>query len=131
MPSFIICVWCWRMVHNVSTCWTIDNSYWQILENSSSVSNFQFMSWTDFWKIHPSIFASTYSGFVKYQGMGSTDFWKTRLYLDEFSRNRSSSYPGNLSTRVKITLIVDRHKKIKFSKIKWGASSRRRPTKKI
>ena len=31
----------------------------------------------------------------KFRGVTLTDFWKTHPNLDEFSRNRSSSYPGN------------------------------------
>ena len=101
-----------------------NSPYWQILENSSrnfSESpvcrgvtqtdfwkthpvfqnlNFRGMTWTNFGKIHPSFFVRTYSVSVKYRGMSLSDSWKTGPYLDEFSINRSSSCPGNLSISV-------------------------------
>ena len=90
--------------------------YWQILENSSRnifkisvlwvviqtdiFRNFNFgcMSLTDFRKTHPQIcyrylYCIGYTVYVKYRGTSQTDFWKICSYLDEFSRNRSSSYP--------------------------------------
>ena len=66
--------------------------YWQILENSSRnifrISVLRVVIQTDFWKTHPI--------FVKYRSTSQTDFWKIRPYLDEFFRNRSSSYPEHL-----------------------------------
>ena len=38
-------------------------------------------------------FVSTYLGFFKYRDMSWTDFWKTGPYLDEFSINLSVSRP--------------------------------------
>ena len=58
------------------------------------------MSLTDLWNIHPSIFGSTHSVFVKYRGMSFTEFWKTRPYLDEFSKNWSVACPKILKLTI-------------------------------
>ena len=59
------------------------NPYWEILENSSrtfsEISVFRGVTQMDFWKIHPSIFVSTYSVFVQ----------DLRHELDRFLENSS------------------------------------------
>ena len=74
---------------------TLLNPYWHILENSSRI--FSEMSISGAWagpisaKFIHQFFVSTYSVFVKYRI--KSYFLKLRPYLDDFSRNRSSSLP--------------------------------------
>ena len=82
---------------------SIMNPYWQILENSS-------MSVTDCWKIHPSFFVVFSFYKILWHELDRLQIWtsfpemghfSTKCsILDEFSRNRSSSCPGNLPIRV-------------------------------
>jgi len=74
------------------------NTHWQILENSSrncpEISVFRGGTQTDSWKTHPVSFRN-----FNFRVISWTDLWETRPYLDEFSRNRSVSRPGELKFR--------------------------------
>ena len=61
----------------------------KLIPKFSEISVFRGMSWTDFWKIHPSIFCEYLFSFCKISGhdscgMNLTDFWKTRLIWMSF-----------------------------------------------
>ena len=47
------------------------------------------------WKTHPEIFRN-----LNFRGISWIHFWKIHPFLDEFSRNRAMSCPGNLPITV-------------------------------
>ena len=117
---------CWIRRGLTNICSLLVNPCWQILENSSrnfsEISVLRGMSWTDFWKITPSIFYEYPFSFCKISGNELDRFLENSSIfgfvfseigmchapeifeypfsnkcsiLDAFSRNRPLSCPGD------------------------------------
>ena len=51
------------------------------------------MTQADFWKTHPIKSIKSKMKFNEFWDATKNDFWKSHPNMDEFSRNRSDSYP--------------------------------------